>query len=40
VNRKFNKQVFKKTFKGVPAASIVNGVFVHRRAADEVAFQE
>lgn len=40
LQRKFTQQIYRKTFKGLPAAAIVNGVFVHKRATDDLSFQE
>ena len=40
LTRKFTKTVYHKTFKGIPAAQLVHGIYVHKRANDEISFPE
>lgn len=40
LERRWQDQIYKRTYKGLPAAVMVNGIFIHKRASDELTFSE
>jgi len=40
ISREWENTIFQKKYKGIPAAALVNGIFVLKRPSDDQTFAE
>jgi len=40
LTKQWGNEIYRKTFKGVPAAALANCIFAHRRSEDDLLFSE